>query len=388
MNPRRRESPMPRKLPNGKTVWLARYTGRDGLRRYWKPEWNRGSATFKRKRDAQTAIDEAYERVYGLGLEPTTFGAYFEVWPARYPRSERTNKTNVGRIKNVLDLDVLGRPLRAWPMDEFRRRHAYDLVDKMLREQGRATTGAVNILRALSVMVEDAITDEVCEVNGCKGVRVRRNDPRATRKPREPRVFSFEEMHTFAAAGRAETRARTRRLDRRGKKPVYYSARNYEPMLRTFTDTGLRLGEVLALRRADFDGEVFMLRGNAHDGTISEGDTDTKDHTRTVPCGPTLAAMIRGRPPRIDTDVLFPTPTGKVWRERNFYREVWDPARQATGMDIRPHDCRNSWVTHLHALGINEADLADAAGHGIETMLGRYTHPLSQSHDAIRKAIG
>jgi hypothetical protein len=48
-----------------------------------------------------------------------------------------------------------------------------------VRTEGRATTGVVGILRALSVMAEDAITDEVCDLNPFKGVRIRANDPRA-----------------------------------------------------------------------------------------------------------------------------------------------------------------------------------------------------------------
>ena len=52
---------------------------------------------------------------------------------------------------------------------ELRRRHALALVDHMLRIQGRATTG-VGILRSLSAMAEDAITDEVPDLNPFKGV--------------------------------------------------------------------------------------------------------------------------------------------------------------------------------------------------------------------------
>lgn len=121
-----------------------------------------------------------------------------------------------------IDVEAEGIPLKDWPMREPRRRDALILVDHMLRTEGRATTGAVGILRSLSAMVEDAITDEVCDLNPSKGIRVRANDPRAQKRRRPIRVFSFEEMRRFAkAAGR------------------------YEPMVRTFTDTGLRLGEVL-----------------------------------------------------------------------------------------------------------------------------------------------
>jgi len=225
----RRDSPVKRRNPSGQVVWVARYTGRDGKRHIAKPTWNRGKGTFTRKADAQRAIDEAY----GLSDRPDTLGDYSATWTERHPRSERTNATNDHRISRVADVEIEGIPLKDWPLRELRRRHTLALIDHMLRTEGRATTGAVGILRALSAMAEDAITDEVCDLNPFKGVRIRANDPRAKKKPRPIRVFTFEEMHRFAkAAGR------------------------YEAMVRVFTDCGLRLGEVLPLRCGDFDGET------------------------------------------------------------------------------------------------------------------------------------
>jgi hypothetical protein len=29
-----------------------------------------------------------------------------------------------------------------------------------------------------------------------------------------------------------------------------------------------------------------------------------------------------------DSDLLFTTPTGRIWRERNFYRDLWKPAQE------------------------------------------------------------
>jgi len=239
---RRRESPVKRRNPSGEIVWMARYTGPDGKRYIAKPRWNGGKGTFTLKRDAQQAIDEAY----GLSARPDTLGEYFSTWTTHHPRSERTNETNEHRISRVLEVEIEGLPLKQWPMRELRRRHALALVDHMLRVQGRATTGVVGILRSLSAMAEDAITDEVADLNPFKGVRVRSNDPRAKKKRRPIRVFSFEQMHAFAkAAGR------------------------YEAMVRVFTDTGMRLGEVLPLRREDFDGETLKVRRTAHEGVSS-----------------------------------------------------------------------------------------------------------------------
>ncbi len=240
----------------------------------------------------------------------------------------------------------------------------------MLRVQGRATTGVVGILRSLSAMAEDAITDEVADLNPFTGVRVRANDPRAKKQRRPVRVFSFDEMHRFAkAAGR------------------------YEAMVRVFTDTGMRLGEVLPLRREDFDGETLKVRRTAHEGTILAGTkTDYGEHDagRVVPVPATLAWMIEAQIQLngSDRELLFPTPSARLWRQRNFYRDVWKPAQEASGLDIRPHECRHGYVTHLRVDGINDADLAEIAGHRVETMLARYTHAVGQSFHAVRSVIG
>lgn len=385
---RLRERPLRRTNPSGEHVWVARVTDRDGKRLVYKPEWNRRRGTFAKRGDAQRAIDEFYEQ--GQPKVSETVGAYFETWTERHPRAERTNDTNEHRITRVLDVEVEGRKLRDWPYRELKRKHALALVDHMLREQGRAKNGAVNILRALSAMTEDAITDEFAEVNFVKGTRIRSTDPRVQKQGRPARVFSFEQMHAFAEQGPMEAGE---------KKP----ARDYRPMLRTFTDTMMRLGEVLPLERGDlfFDscgdpqcrasGAHFHVTKTAHEGRVLRGTKNDHGEAvagRVAPCPPTLEAMLRAMPARIDTPLLFPTPMGCVWSEGNFRKEVWNPAREGAGLEIRPHDCRHSVISHLLAAGVDRADLADTAGHTVETMHQRYTHPLGKSFEAIRKAIG
>lgn len=64
------------------------------------------------------------------------------------------------------------------------------------------------------------------------------------------------------------------------------------------------------------------------------------------------------------------------------------PAQLATGMDPTPHEFRHSYVTHLRAAGIDDANLARVAGQTVETMISVYTHALERSHEQIRKIIG
>lgn len=202
------------------------------------------------------------------------------------------------------------------------------------------------------------------------------------KRPRPARVFSFDEMHHFAAAAGPVPRRRLR-----------LPAHDYEPVVRCFSDTGMRLGEVLPLCRPDLlaTEAVFEITRTAHEGKVQPG-TKT-DHGEAVsgrlaPCPPTLLRLIQRAPARIDSELLFPTPTGRLWRERNFYRDVWYPAQRASGLDIRPHEMRHSWLTHLRAAGVDEADLADMAGHSVETMIARYIHPRRESFKQVRRLIG
>jgi integrase len=112
---------------------------------------------------------------------------------------------------------------------------------------------------------------------------------------------------------------------------------------------------------------------------------------RVVPVPATLAWMLEAQINLngSDCNLLFPTPRGRMWRERTFYRDVWKPTQETAGLDVRPHECRHSYVTHLRAKpDINDADLAEIVGHRVETMLARYTHAVGESLKAVRTVIG
>ncbi len=354
--------PRKRQLAGGKTVWVARYKDERGRVRIARPTWNGGSGTFELKRDAQRAIDEgARQRV---PERASTVGRYVALWLQAHPRSERTDRTNAGRIRNVLDVELEGLPLAEWDMRELRRRHAAELVAKMLTDQGRSPGGARNILRSLSAMTEDAITDEVCELNPWLRVTVRDDDRRASKHARRLRVRSFDEMHAFAAqSGR------------------------YEAMIRTLSDCGLRVGELFALQRAHLDDGMLRIRGTAWEGRVLEGSRE-KNHNRDVPVPPGLSIALREMPVRIDSSLLFPSPRGSLWRYSNWHRRVWQPTIEQAGIDPTPHEFRHSWVTHLRASGVDPADLADVAGHSVRTATTRYTHPLRRSFEQIRAVVG
>jgi integrase len=293
--------------------------------------------------------------------------------------------TNTYRVKAVLDVEIEGRKLRDWPYAELRRRHATALVDHMLRVQGRAMVGAKGVLSTLSAMTEDAITDEVALTNAFKGLRLRPNDPRIQKDSRPIRVWSWEQMHAFARAC--------------GETGIEHRATYAEPMVRVLSDCGLRIGELLALRRQDLNvaDALLEVRQSADQwGSILAGTKEDrlkqrdpgKRLGRDVPVPPDLLAMLVRMPKRIDSQFLFPQARGGVWQYKSWREFVWGRGVEVLGVDPRPHEFRHSMISLLLAAGIDSADLAAITGHTVMTMHGRYSHALGRSFDDVRKAVG
>lgn len=389
----RRERPIKRVNPSGKTVFVARPRGAAGERH------NRG--TFKLKGPcretgradccAQHAIDAFYAEIELHPVTRATVGEFAADWVERYPRSARTDKSNGARVKRVLDIKIEGRPLRDWRFAELKRKQANELVGALF-EKGHAHGGVVGTFRTLSCMAEDAITDEVIGANPFKGLRIRKNDTRVRKQGRKTIVLTFEQMHAFAAAAATvETVTRTTKYRWTGYASMNQWRRTYaEPMIRMLADCGLRIGELFALQRdlQDLKAGVFTVRGSAW-GKQVVGSSETKHHDRQGPIPPGCLALLRAMPARIDSPLLFPTPTGAMWEHSHFYRDVWRPTRAAAGLgDVVPHDFRHSWVSWLTAAGVDQADLAEIAGHGLGVQTSTYRHAVGRSHDAIRTVIG
>jgi hypothetical protein len=285
-------------------------------------------------------------------------------------------------------MTIDGRELRDWPIAEIRRKHALTVQAELLR-QGRSAEGATGILRAMSAMVNDAVDDEECGANVWLRLGVKRNDPRVRRPPRPKRLWTLEQMHMFAAAAAA-----VRDVDR--GKPTdleRWRAIYAEPMLRLLSDCGPRLGELFAVERPHLRPGWIRFKQTSHEGQLQAGTKTThhkpeEEQWRDVPLPPSTEALLRAMPPRIDTPLLFPTPTGLIWRERNWRRDVWEPARKATGIDARPKEFRASWESILAADGIDRADLAKYAGHSVQTANARYVQALDLSAEQVRNAIG
>ncbi len=383
---RRDEAPLRRVNPSGEVRWVARYTGQDGKRRSAGTYDKKGPCRRPGDRCcAAHAIDSAYQDEKAGAAKHQqrgTISVYARQWLRDHPRSDRTDAEYEKRLRKLLPLDLGAGPLGDMLFADVERPHAVKLVDTLLRG-GYAVNGVKSRIGTLSSMWQDALDDGWTKAaNPFMGVKVRANDPRATKPKREVVILSFEQMHRLAA-----------------------HAGQHEPMIRLLSDCGLRLGEMLPLHASDLKlkagacdeapacrvtGPHVHLRRRAWCSREYEG---TKTGKRVAPLAPELAAMLGARVggpvPLIGDALVFPNPNGRIWWEADFYRQVWYPAREAAGLEgVTPHMLRHAWVSHIRAAGIDVAAAAAAAGHTVETATRVYTHDVGGAHDQMRKVVG
>ena len=166
----------------------------------------------------------------------------------------------------------------------------------------------------------------------------------------------------------------------------------------------LEAGGGSAASPQDFDGETLQVRRTAHEGQILEGtktDHGEPNAGRVVPVPATLAWM------------LFPTPRGRLWRERTFYRDVWNPTQKGrrfrhsaarvqtqlhhestSNESRRRRSGRRCWAPHSDdALSLHACSRCELRGHAYSNrlrlsaatkVLERHLGGVALHHDYLR----
>ncbi|MHB1571339.1 MAG: tyrosine-type recombinase/integrase [Solirubrobacteraceae bacterium] len=322
-------------------LWLARYTAPDGSVHQ--------AGRFERKRDAQAAIAEAVARGPGPRATPLLTD-FFEDWLVRFPRHPRTQSTNDERIRRYIlpHLPHKGR----FPISDLRRAALRNVQAQLLGDRLAKETidGAFS---SLSAMLRDAVDDELLDSNPAHSMRVRVNDPRLApaRPKRDRRAIAAEEVAAFMRAV-----------------PEVHRAVCWTPFL-----TGARPGEIFAMARGDLDRSrqmIFLHQTATRYGKLDPGlktthhvrDRERRGRWTLYPRG--LLGLIDTRPADIEGR-LYPSPRGRTWNHRNFYRDVWEPAQAAAGTSFTLYDARHTFSSRLLAAGIPLVEVASWMGHSL-----------------------
>lgn len=131
--------------------------------------------------------------------------------------------------------------------------------------------------------------------------------------------------------------------------------------------SGLRIGEVLGLTRAQLDRDAGCIR--LPFSKTSKGE-DRRPLTRQT------LAVVDHLPMKGPDALLFPKANGEPRSVPGMW-DHWRKIRDAAGADdLRIHDLRRTFGSVAADLGTNDATIGAILGHKSASVTGRYTRPL------------
>ena len=174
-------------------------------------------------------------------------------------------------------------------------------------------------------------------------------------------------------------------------------------MVQVAIETGLRWGELIALRPRHLDRETgrltveetiveVPLRAAPNGQRVYVKPYPKDNEPRTMGLSPELLDQLRahiteralGR-----DDLLFATRDGTPISRSTFRTRIWAPAVKASGVEfnVRIHDLRHAHASWLLAGGSDLRSVMDRMGHNLIQTTQKYLHPLPDADRRNREAF-
>ena len=320
-------------------------------------------ADLPTRKDAQVRLDEELRAVNQGTVRPESsmlFGTFAEeqwktlVLPTLKLSTQHGYKTVLA--KHLLPYwrdwrlrDIGRQDVQQWVADRFRRKLGWQTVR--------------NAWTLLSGILETAVEYGYLSMNPARGVKFPEKELKEA-----PALFTAEDFVKLLE-----------QLDE-----------PYRTMARLIALTGLRIGELLAVRWRCLDLEIGTLsvRESVYEGKFQS--PKTRKSRRTMPLGPQIIVWLREhrlRAKRTESDdLVFGNRKGQPLRESKLLRNVLQPAAERAGLGrVTWHQFRHIHSSLLNDLRVPVNIAQEQLGHSsISTTLNIYTHVVDASH---RKAI-
>ncbi len=323
--------------------------------------WDQGAkryrwlGTFDSEAEALAAEGDAALRP---GNRSVTVEQWGRVWLSDYARSARsTQQTYRYAVKQI------GEEIGALKLSDLTRPQARKLANGWPR-------GTARVART---MWADAVRDGICELNPWTNLRLE------TPKGRKDLTALSEEQI-------AELADLAERIS--GDYGVEVRA-----IILTLAYTGVRPGELCALRRPDLDEQnrELVVRYSLDGSGVEKAPKNGKARVVTVP--PPALGAIRDTPVTLGNEYLFHTTRGKRLSKGSL-SYMWRPIAKAWiekgGRDIDLYDLRHAAATLLLERGVTPSDVAVQLGHqdGGRLVQTLYGHPAEDlARDRLRMAF-
>ena len=315
-----------------------------------------------------------------------TLGEWMSIWPSRVGRDPRTVKTHQHRITKYIVPYLPGGTDR--PLHQINRKHLHDIHAALL-DLGLSKATIDGAISSLSAVLGYALREHRIGINPALSARVDPADTRLQpiRARQERRRIPPEEAGGLLDA---------------------VDSRHWALILTPFL-SGVRPEELLALRAQDIDIERELIM--VHQRVVPGGGRPDKPGVLKVGLKERRrlvreALEVRGRwalfprvlhPDRTGRAIKLPSEKnvlplarseflyvtgrtrgsrgeqlsdeqkrqGSLWSQRNLYRDVVVPAREAANTAFTLYDARHTFVSTLMGAGVPLAEVAAYSGHSV-----------------------
>jgi integrase len=256
------------------------------------------------------------------------------------------------------------------PLCEIKRQHVQGFVTEKMTRQKFSWKTCMHVRNLLSKILNTAVDWEYLPVNPVRGVKL------PARPLREDRRFlTVDEVMRLLTE-----------LDG----PAY-------TLILSAVLTGMRIGELLALRwkNVDFERRIIRVREAVFEGHVST--PKTRSGLRDIPIGPALEHALREHHARrriADDSLVFPTRNGTYQRPGNLYKRRLLPACAKAGLRrFSWHDFRHTHATLLSDMGEPLKTAQAQLGHAsLSTTAEIYAHAIPSSQriavERLERAVG
>lgn len=362
-----------RRTSSGETRWDVRY--RDEARRQRKK-------SFRRKVDAQRfAASVETDLLRGDWIDPRRGDEPFETWAEQWLAAiaDRKPKTRES-YESIVARHLLPR-FGPVPIGAIDHPMALEFIGDLQR-RGVAAKTTRNIRDVLRMIMRLAVRSGAIKSNPVVDITVARTG-------RAEMVFLDPEQIASLAREITAPPARYRRNERRVDGYPEYGL-----LVRFAAFTGLRAGEIVALRTRDLELSVRRVQVSASAseayGRLQIVATKTYER-RSVPIPRSLIdALADHVDGRESDDFVWQSPQGGPFRYSNWFKRHFRPAvaRAEVPDQTRFHDLRHSYAALLIAQGAHPRAIMERMGHSTITVtLDNYGHLLPKLDAALDDAL-
>jgi len=258
------------------------------------------------------------------------------------------------------------------PVGSIGRDHAEQLIEGCLRD-GLAPKTTRNVLGLLSSIIEFSVKHRWATSNPCKLV----DRPQAANDEKDIRFLDQPEIEALLEAVPDDDYGRVQRA-------IYLAA----------TMSGMRQGELLALRWIDVDWSAQKIRVRRNYVRGRFGTPKSKRGSRSVPLadrlGGELDKLYRASAFQQDDDLVFANPhTGRPMDGQALTKAYQRALKRAGVRRVRFHDLRHTFGTRMAAVGVPMRTLQEFMGHrdlGTTAIYADYA-PGAREVDLVNEAF-